>query len=394
MWDERNYLSQKIQEGAISEAEGDLIAGYIAYRDNLNKTAEQTKKKQLYQCNFICQELHKRNTFLDACNVQNLIYVAGGCNKFTPNSRQTKIATLKALALYIDRFHHPIQNIELLSDVKTGTVDKNTKDLLSTDEWDTIINAPMSAKERAMIAMLYDGYHRPMEILLLKWSDLQPLSGGGIEYKITFKTAKPRTIVQKGPATAVLEMWRIELGAQYGDPRPVFPDNHGKPYQTITVLKNLCKELREKTGIKKIMPSVFRNSAITHDVQSGLPPSYICLRAWGETYNDMINVYSEPDSGKMQALQHQKCGVDLIPVVPDIGRKAVLEVTKCKCGLTNLPGAQFCYGCGEALTEEAREVVDDLRRDVHSHPDAFMAAITERMQQLEDKLSEIEGNNS
>ena len=67
--------------------------------------------------------------------------------------------------------------------------------------------------------------------------------------------------------------------------------------------------LRKETGIKTLKPSVLRNSALTHDVESGLPVSYVCLRAWGEPYNELINLYTKPDSGKIQRDQHEKTGM-------------------------------------------------------------------------------------
>ena len=54
---------------------------------------------------------------------------------------------------------------------------------------------------------------------------------------------------------------------------------------------------------------MLRTTAITHDVDAGLPVSYICLRAWGEPYNDLINLYTKPDSGKIQRDQHGKIGM-------------------------------------------------------------------------------------
>ena len=95
----------------------------------------------------------------------------------------------------------------------------------------------------------------------------------------------------------------------YNDNKPLFPAPDGKPYETITVLAKLFDKFKEETGIPGLKPSVLRNSALTHDVESGLPVSYICLRAWGEPYNELINLYTKPDSGKIQRDQHEKTGM-------------------------------------------------------------------------------------
>jgi hypothetical protein len=67
--------------------------------------------------------------------------------------------------------------------------------------------------------------------------------------------------------------------------------------------------LKKKTGIKNLKPSILRTSSITHDVNSGLPISYICLRGWGESFNDVINIYTKPDSARIQKDQHDKVGL-------------------------------------------------------------------------------------
>jgi integrase len=249
---------------------------------------------------------------LDQCTVHDLLRAAGKASsgEYTKNSRQTKIAILKALATYIHRFHHPIDNLDLLiEDVKTGGVAKNRKEALTLEEWDTLINLPMSAKERAMLAMMYDGYHRPTEILILKWSDLQVNARGEIEYIIKFKTETPRTIVQKPGTTEILEAWRRECGAQLTDDEYIFRSPAGEGYQCISVLARLFADLKERTGIPNLKPSAIRTTAITHDVNAGLPISYICLRGWGESFNDIINVYTRPDSAKIQKDRHDKVGL-------------------------------------------------------------------------------------
>jgi hypothetical protein len=71
----------------------------------------------------------------------------------------------------------------------------------------------------------------------------------------------------------------------------------------------LFDRLKIETGLPGLKPSMLRNTAITHDVNARQSISYICLRAWGEPYNELINLYSKPDSGKIQRDQHDQNGV-------------------------------------------------------------------------------------
>jgi site-specific recombinase XerD len=286
--------------------------GYIRQRNAIRPTAPNTQRKQRYLCGHIMTCLHDHGSDLISCTVEELLTFASyaSSGKFTKDSRQTMISTLKSLARYINRFHHKIKNLDLLlDDIKGGSPAKNRKEALTLDEWERLINLPMSARDRALLAVMYDGYHRPGEVLLLKWRDLKTNDRGDIEYEITFKTEKTRTIVQKPGTTEILEAWRRECGAQLTDDKPIFPGPDGLPYRTITVLAKMFRRFKEVTGIRKLKPSAIRTSVITHDVEAGLPVSYICLRAWGEPYNDLINLYTKPDSGKIQRYQHDKAGI-------------------------------------------------------------------------------------
>lgn len=312
-----------LQQQPISDAEREILIGYIDHRNRIKPTGPRTKGKQAYEGVWIGVTLRtktrekskrekkgKEKSLVD-CTVHDLLLVAGEASSgaFTKDSRQTKIVTLKALAKYIDRFHHRIENLDLLDDVKAGSVAKNRKIAISLDDWDKIRGLPMSAKARAEIYMMYDGYHRPGELAVLKWSDLkEDPETKEIQYDITFKTEKTRTIVMRSAAIEVLEDWRKECGALLTDNTPIFPAPGGGHYQTITHLAKLFKKLKEKSGVKNLMPSILRNSGPQHDLEAGYPVSYVCLRMWGEPYNELINLYTKPDSGRIQRDQHDKAG--------------------------------------------------------------------------------------
>lgn len=378
------YLAEQTARGVISPKERAILAGYIDHRNTIRPTFPVTKKKQAFQGVWVCRVLHEQGVSLDSCTARDLLTVASRASsgKYTQNTRQSKIAIIKGLAKYRHRFYRKIKDYALLSDIKSGGIDRQRKPTLSQEEWERILNLPMSARERAMIAMLYDGYHRPTEILILSWSDLRVNPSGRVEYEITFKTPKTRTIVQKGTTTAILEMWRQELGANYGDETPLFPDREGRQYQTTAVLRDLVARLRKKTGLK-LTPGMLRNTAITHDVQAGLPTSYICLRAWGEPFNPMINVYARPDSGRMQEELHAKIGLDEIPAGKTISRRSIVSSLPCPgCGTPNLHSAVLCYQCGRPLTEDVAALDDMIMQRLHSRPELIDAMVRRSLEKM------------
>jgi site-specific recombinase XerD len=308
------YL-QKRQD--ITAAERDILVKFIDHHNAIKPTSTRTKGKQAYEGVWICLALrtcklpHHRKATLDDCTIEDLMKVSSEASSgaFTKNSRQTKIVALKALAKFLNRTHHRIKNLDLLMvDVKAGSVAKNRKDAISLAEWDQVRALPkLSPKTRAELYMMYDGYHRPGELAILKWSDLkQDPVAGGIQYDITFKTEKTRTIVMRSAAIEVMEAWRKECGALLTDNTPIFPAPDGSHYQTITHLAKLFKKLKGRTGINNLMPSILRNSSPQHDLEAGYPVAYVCLRMWGEPYNELINLYTKPDSGRIQRDQHGK----------------------------------------------------------------------------------------
>ena len=64
-----------------------------------------------------------------------------------------------------------------------------------------------------------------------------------------------------------------------------------------------------------------------HDADNGMPVSYICLRAWGVTYNKMINIYMKPDSAKIQGDQHRERGIaEVVPMLDEDSSKLTKEI--------------------------------------------------------------------
>jgi integrase len=287
----------------------EIIRGYIAHRDSIRPTMQNTRRKQRELSMIVDKALADMGSSLETVNLDDLYKLAAYGNKYSTNMRQCYIGNLKTLAKYINEWHHEISGIQrFLSEVKAGNpVASARKEALTMDEWNTVINAPMSARDRAIIAIMYGGCHRPGEVLILKWSDLKNTTQG-IEYQIRFKTRKTRTIVMKARTWNILKAWMRECGAMVGSDALIFPDPRGDQYQTLHIIKDLFNDLRKKTGIGKLKPSVIRITAITHDVDAGKSIQYICMRAWGEPYNDMINIYARPDSARIQREQHEKDG--------------------------------------------------------------------------------------
>lgn len=337
-----------------------------------NGTTVRTQAKQRHIAYKIISILHGNKTTLDTAQGKDFAKVAAAIsNTVTQNSRQTIISQLKSMVRFMQKDRTIKDASSIMEDVKAGSPSKQNKGVLTLDEWEAVLNAPMSSKERAYMAILYDGYHRPYEPYTLKWSDLKVNKSGAIEYTINFKTGIDRIIVQKPETTAILEMWRKESGHNYGDDAYVFPDNNGRKYATLMQAIKLCMRLRKHIHLTELKPSSIRNTAITHDVNAGLPLAYICMRAWGEPYNAMINIYVKAQSAQMQVDQHAKNGHTSVKVSEEKPRviKSLRDCPACK--KPNAMDGSFCIYCGANLDGQTlgalatlEKQVDDMKRQM------------------------------
>lgn len=339
----------------LTAKERAVLEEWIDSRKAANGTTERTQAKQRHIGYVITKRLHERGTTLDKAQGKDFAGVAAALSgKITQNTRQTLISQMKSMVRYIQKTRKIKDADLILTDVKAGSPSKQNKNVLTKAEWHKLLNAPMSARERAFIAMLYDGYHRPYEPYMLKWSDLKKDSAGRVEYKITFKTGIVRTIVQKPETTALLEEWRRQLGYSYNENSFIFPTRDGVQYGTIMQVTKLFRALAKVTGIQDLKPSCIRNTAITHDVQANHPLSYICMRAWGEPFNPMINIYVKANSSAMQIEQHEKLGYLPTSNLNNTPDRNIAPFVHCpKCGRDNFPDATLCSFCGTGLRGES-----------------------------------------
>lgn len=339
----------------MSKKELAFVESYIEYCLSKESASEKTQAKKRQYAYTLISVLHDMKKDLFTAAYEDFSKVPGRLKNqkggaVTQNTRQSYVSQLKAMVGYLENSHDIKGKKTAFTDIRAGTPTKQNKDVLSPEEWQAVLNAPMSAKERAYVGMLYDGYHRPTEPLTLKWSDLKINSGGAIQYKITFKTGIPREIVQKPDATALLEAWRRECGHNYGDDAFIFPATGGRMYTSRGFTADLFAKISKHIG-NMIEPSSIRNTAISHDIMNELPLQYICLRAWGEPFNPMINIYVNANSAKLQAeVQAQANGGQPVKI-EHMKPRELKTLKKCPaCGKDNaVTGGGFCVYCGSNM---------------------------------------------
>jgi len=291
----------RVNHTDLSDEEKKIIIGFLEWR-TMNDKTRKSRSSILIVLAMALREQGSSYSTLSMNDIKTLDTLIK--SRYKKNSQQTYITTLKAVAVYLDEEHHPIEKINKLKSIRSGSASPGDKTILSEVDWIKLLNSPgLKMRDRVMLQLLYDGFHRPGEILKLKWSDFTRNEQGEVSYSITFKTDKPRQIAQSVETTNILSLWRRELGT-VSDDSPVFPKRGGGFYTSIDPLNRLFR----KIGIEKFTPGSIRNTAITHDVERpDHNPSATCFKAWGKATNPMLSTYAaKADSLKLQRQKLKK----------------------------------------------------------------------------------------
>lgn len=380
----------------MSKKELAFVESYIEYCLSKESASEKTQAKKRQYAYTLISVLHDMKKDLFTAVYEDFSKIPGRLKNqkggpVTQNTRQSYVSQLKAMLAYLEYSHTIKGEKRLFTDIEAGSPTKQNKGVLEPDEWQAVLNAPMSAKERAYIGMLYDGYHRPTEPLTLKWSDMRINESGAIQYRIVFKTGISREIVQKPDCTALLEAWRRESGHNYGDDAFIFPATGGRQYTSRGFQADLFARLAKHTGIAWLEPSCIRNTAISHDVDNEMSIQYICLRAWGEPFNDMINVYVKAHSAKLQSEAQARANGKPVKV-DTLKPREIKSLRECPaCKQKNAMLGSFCVFCGANLDGAATGLIADLQKKIDTMQEQLDAvnllrdpAIVERLRQLKD----------
>jgi len=358
-------LDRKVEAGAFSAAEGALIHDYMeeATAERGFSPAWVTAKYHLVSR--IVQVMHENGTALDGARTKDIRTAANALrtSAFRDNYKRATISVLKNLALWLARRGQDIdpatvQKIKLPRRVwKT----KTPEDMLTKGEVLRVIDACRSARDKALLAVCYDGGARPKELCDLNWSDVH-FDTRGAYYITRVKTGRERR-VRLTMSLPYLAAWKSAYpGSPKGD-APVFCTMNRMGGRHVRLNKDLFDRVvrlaRDRSGVEKLKPGILRPTRITHDLEDGLPMQYVALRAWGTLKSQMLDVYSNISADYTDKIALEAAGISMEKKRP---REKTLDPIQCECATINPPGSRFCSGCGRAFTEEAAVTREDLMR--------------------------------
>jgi integrase/recombinase XerD len=267
---------------------------------------------------------------------------------------------------------------------KAGKQRESTKtaaQMLTTDEVRAILAAAKTSRDRALLAVLYEGGFRPVELARLTWGEVKFDEHGAI-VNTSEKTGKPRYIrlILSAPALAA---WKQDYPEGIGPGSRVFVrlrlEGGKHPQITVSGIAKVVRKAAKRAGIQKhIHPYLFRHSRITHMMEQQIPESVIKLQAWGSLSSPMLATYAHISNGHIDDVLLEKAGV----VTPKEQRQRSIKPIQCpSCSTVNGPTASYCSVCGASLTDESKarqkNISAELRKMIAEDPEGFMKALRE-----------------
>lgn len=373
------YLDNQVRAGIIDREDADLIREFCEERKATKGISESTAlvtTKGLMQFALKIAPL-KTSTTQDIIKAINAVE-----SKWTQNTRRLRIFYLKMfLRWLVDEGHNTQLNIKKIEDIKLPRADKATKtasQMIPEDKVDEMVRSCKNTRDRALIAFMYEGALRPIEVRDATWKQLSFDQYGAI-FNTDKKTGKPRYIryVKYSP---YLASWKADYHP--GEPKAesrIFVTRNGEMLSR-QYFDNIISDAANRVGLTGVFPYILRHSRITEMAAQKIPESVIKLQAWGSLSTPMMATYAHLTNDQVDDILLETAGVKRVGRPKGPTTKPV----QCpNCQTVNVPGAQYCFRCGRSLTEEAESEIEMVRR---------FARDPEKLRLLADELEKAENS--
>ncbi|HUW86024.1 MAG TPA: hypothetical protein VMV55_04010, partial [Methanoregula sp.] len=188
------YLDNRVKAGVITREDADLIQEYCEERKATKHTTEATSlviSKALTQFGISIAPYKE-------CTTQDIIKAINAVEKiWKQNTRRLRVYYLISFAQWLvaEKYNTKI-NIEKLNTIEPPKADKATKtasQMISEEKIDLMIRSCKNSRDRALIAFMYEGALRPIEVREARWDQITFDHYGAI-FNTSKKTGKPRYI--------------------------------------------------------------------------------------------------------------------------------------------------------------------------------------------------------
>ncbi|HNX17569.1 MAG TPA: site-specific integrase [Methanoregula sp.] len=358
------YLDSQVKAGILCREDADLIREFCEERKAIKHISESTA---LVTSKGLSKFAPLTGPFRQ-CSTQDIIKAINAVEPlWRQNTRRLRVYYLKEFCHWlIEEKYNTTVSVKKLDSIKPPTADKATKtasQMIPDEKIDQMIRSCKNPRDRALIAFMYEGALRPIEVRTATWEQLKFDLYGAV-FNTSKKTGKPRYI-RFIKYAQYLAAWKAGYhpGTPEGDAL-VFVTGTGK-ILSRQYFDKIIKTAAETVDLKGVFPYILRHSRITAMVAQEIPESVIKLQAWGNIATPMMATYTHLSNDRVDDILLGKAGIKRVgrPKGPS------MKPVQCPhCSTVNVPGAQFCYRCGRSLTEEAESEEDEVRRFAKSPP--------------------------
>lgn len=345
----KRYCKRK-RPGAIPEADAALIKKYLEESVTNGLTEASAKTSASYLAGVARQRPGFQTMDTSAAQAA-LTYIR---QNMKPNSARRAFGIMRGFIRWMsDEKINTGIDLTKIQKVKTPKPDLTTKkasDMLSGKEITRLIEAAGNDRDKAMIAMMFEGSLRPIEVSAAIWEDLN-FDKYGCQFTTSKKTGKARYI-RLIMAAPYLLAWKNRCPTPTAGDAPIFT-SFKTPHQQLTrggIYANFMIILK-KSGIKKsISPYYLRHSRITAMIADGIPDSIVKKQAWGSLSSNMLATYAHLTDVDVDKILLTRAGI----ITDELKKDESLKPRQCPhCGKVHTPTTRFCDDCGTSLTEEA-----------------------------------------
>lgn len=297
--------------------------------------------------------------------------------QYSDGTKYSKLATVKA-------FLRPLnEEATKAITIKSSSAKKLPEDLLSKEDIEALLDHCPTARDRALVAFMYESGARKGEIFSIKLKNVQFDENGTVVTIPDGKTGARR--IRLIFSTSYLREW-TELHPCKRDRDHVLFCALRDPYPALSDsgLRNQLTYIAEKAGVKKkVNPHSFRHARATHLAEHLTEQQLKKYLGWTEGSN-MAAVYVHLSGKDIDNAILKMNGLK----TEETEDENALKTIKCpRCREIQDAKARFCNKCGLPLTQEAVTTVETIKTDYMQLSD--LDEILEMKNTLKQELEEI-----
>jgi integrase/recombinase XerC len=264
------------------------------------------------------QSLDERQSQCEPLTIREFLNYLYGQN-YTKSTTARKLATLRSFYKFLIR--RGVVSVNPLSTIRTPKQEKRLPKCLDLEQVQKLLDAPgdadlLSARDKAMLEVLYSSGIRVSELVDLEMGDLDLQEG---VLRVRGKGRKDRLTPIGSQAIKALqryfELRSADTKSQGAQAHRVFLNKHGQALSTRSVRRKLDKYLQTAGLDPGISPHTLRHSFATHLLNNGADLRSV-QELLGHQSLSTTQIYTHLTTQRMKEVYdsaHPRAGQDAIP---------------------------------------------------------------------------------